>query len=161
MGVSGSGKTTIGERVAARLGYEFLEGDDRHPPANVAKMRSGDPLTDEDRWPWLRDLAGWIGERLDAGSGGVVTCSALRRSYREVLRAGRPGVFFAHLAASGDVIAERVADRDHDFMPTQLLESQFATLEPLQADEHGVTVNVTRDRDSTVGDILAAVEAAR
>ncbi|MQA02902.1 MAG: AAA family ATPase [Streptosporangiales bacterium] len=161
MGVSGSGKTTIGQRVAAQLGCEFLEGDERHPPANVAKMRAGEPLDDEDRRPWLRDLAGWIASRLGGGDGGVVACSALKRSYRDILRGGAEGVFFVHLAASREVISQRVASRTHDFMPADLLDSQFADLEPLQPDEVGVTVDVTRDRASIVGDIVAAIEAAR
>lgn len=161
MGVSGSGKTTIGQRVATRLGCEFLEGDERHPPENVAKMSAGEPLDDEDRWPWLRDLADWIATRRRSGAGGVVACSALKRSYRDVLRGDTSGVFLVHLAASYQVIAQRVASRDHEFMPAKLLDSQFADLQPLDQDEDGVTVDVTRDRASIIGDIVAAIDAAR
>lgn len=161
MGVSGSGKTTIGQRLAARLGCEFLEGDDLHPADNVAKMRAGTPLNDADRQPWLRELAAWIGDRVTTGRGGVVACSALKRSYRDLLAGGHDEVFFVHLAAARDAIAQRLANRDHEFMPARLLDSQFADLEPLQADEHGVTVDVMRARADVVADALAAVEASR
>ncbi len=142
MGVSGSGKSTVAELVATELGWDFAEGDGMHPASNVAKMQAGTPLTDEDRWPWLDVIAGWIGEHLDQGRPGVVTCSALKRSYRDVLRA--PGVVFVHVAGSGDLIEDRMAKRSGHFMPTSLLASQLATLEPPQPDEAHLTIAADR-----------------
>ncbi len=142
MGVSGSGKSTVAAMVADRLGWDLAEGDDMHPPANVAKMQAGTPLTDEDRWPWLDVVASWIGDHLDRGRPGVVTCSALKRSYRDVLRA--PGVVFVHVAGDGTLIADRMAARSGHFMPTSLLASQLATLEPPEADEVHLTVAADR-----------------
>ncbi|WP_144765391.1 gluconokinase [Curtobacterium sp. 9128] len=139
MGVSGSGKSTVAAMVADRLGWDFAEGDAMHPPANVAKMHAGVPLDDEDRWPWLDVVAGWIREHLDAGTNGVVTCSALKRSYRDVLRA--PGVVFVHVAGDTALIEDRMAARSGHFMPTSLLASQLATLEPPQDDEAHITVD--------------------
>jgi len=142
MGVSGTGKSTLGTALARDLGWPYAEGDDFHSAANVAKMRAGHPLTDEDRWPWLRAIAAWIGEREQAGSGGVVTCSALRRSYRDLLRAGHPDVRFICLAGSRDVLAARLAGRQGHFMPPSLLDSQLATFEPLGPDESGGEVDI-------------------
>lgn len=161
MGVSGSGKTTIGQRVANRLGAEFVEGDELHPAANVEKMRSGEALTDDDRWPWLHKVAARLGELAGTEHGGVVTCSALKRSYRDVLREGWPRLFLVHLAADKSKIAERVASRDHEYMPASLLDSQYADLEPLEQDERGVTVDAARDRASNVADVLAALGMPR
>jgi len=141
MGVSGSGKSTVGRELAARLGVPYAEGDDFHPPANVAKMASGQPLTDTDRWPWLRALAGWITEH--SASGGVVTCSALKRAYRDLLRGAAVRVWFLHLAGDRSVLAPRLAARAGHFMPASLLDSQLADLEPLGPDEPGLTVDVT------------------
>ncbi|MGW7266822.1 gluconokinase [Streptomyces sp. NPDC054842] len=141
MGVAGTGKTTIGPLLAARLGVPYAEGDDFHPPANIAKMTAGDPLTDEDRRPWLDAIGAWAQER--AGLGGVVSCSALKRSYRDRLRAAAPDVVFVHLAGDRELIEGRMSQRQGHFMPTALLDSQFATLQPLQADEAGVAVDVS------------------
>ncbi len=136
MGVSGSGKTTVGEAVAARFGVPLLEGDQFHPEANIAKMSSGTPLTDEDRWPWLDAIAAAM---RDAADGVVVTCSSLRRTYRDRLRegAGRP-VLFVYLNGSRETLAARLAARKGHFMPASLLDSQLATLEPPSPDEPGI-----------------------
>jgi gluconokinase len=157
MGVSGSGKTTVALELARRLGWEFAEGDDHHPPENVEKMRAGTPLSDVDREPWLRGLAVWIAEREQAGTPCVLTCSALRRSYRDLLRQGNASVFFAHVDVPRAVLAERVAGRTGHYMPASLLTSQLATLEPLQGDEPGITVPGTGDPAAVVGAIVAAL----
>jgi gluconokinase len=154
MGVAGSGKTTVGQGLARRLGVEYAEADDFHPPANVAKMSAGTPLTDDDRWPWLRTIAEWISEHPE---GGVVTCSALKRKYRDVLAAGGD-VLFAHLDGSKELIGARMAARKGHFMPPALLDSQFADLEPLQPDENGVVLSVSMTPDELVE---AAYRAAR
>jgi gluconokinase len=138
MGVSGSGKSTVGSALAAELRVPFVDADDLHPLANVEKMASGIPLTDDDRWPWLR----LVGERL-AGAGAtgmVVACSALKRSYRDAIRAEAPGVRFVFLDASRALLEARVANRPTHFMPASLLDSQLAALEPLASDEPGITV---------------------
>ncbi|MFZ2015464.1 MAG: gluconokinase [Nocardioides sp.] len=140
MGVSGSGKTTLAHALADRLHWRFQEGDDLHPAANLAKMSRGEPLTDADREPWLRALVAWIEERLAAGESGVLTCSALHRSYRDVLRAGRPQVRFCHVTVDPEVLRARLERRTGHYMPPSLLPSQLAALEPLQPDEPGVTV---------------------
>jgi gluconokinase len=140
MGVAGTGKTTIGPLLAARLGVPYAEGDDFHPQANIAKMSAGVPLEDADRWPWLDAIGSWAHDR--AGLGGVVSCSALKRSYRDRLRAAAPGVVFVHLSGDRALIEDRMSHRQGHFMPTALLDSQFATLQPLGADEAGVTVSV-------------------
>ncbi|MFG2131159.1 gluconokinase [Streptomyces sp. NPDC048751] len=140
MGVAGTGKTTIGPLLAARLGVPYAEGDDFHPEANIAKMSAGTPLDDDDRWPWLDAIGAWAHDR--AGRGGVVSCSALKRSYRDRLRAAAPDVVFVHLSGDRELIADRMAHRQGHFMPTALLDSQFATLQPLGADEAGVAVSV-------------------
>ena len=137
IGVSGSGKTTIAQELARRLGWPFAEGDDFHPPANVEKMRSGQPLDDEDRWPWLRSVAEWIGKREAAGENAIVTCSALKRAYRDLLRDGHPSVWFAQVMVSVDLLRQRLGSRKGHYMPASLLDSQLATLEPLQPDERG------------------------
>jgi gluconokinase len=141
MGVSGTGKTTIGPLLAARLGVPYAEGDDFHPQANIAKMSAGVPLGDADRWPWLDAIGAWAHDR--AGLGGVVSCSALKRSYRDRLRDAAPDVVFVHLSGDRALIEDRMSHRQGHFMPTTLLDSQFATLQPLGADEAGVTVGVT------------------
>ncbi|MEU3276518.1 gluconokinase [Streptomyces antibioticus] len=141
MGVAGTGKTTVGPLLAARLGVPYAEGDEFHQPANIAKMSAGTPLDDADRLPWLDAIGGWARER--TGLGGVVSCSALKRSYRDRLRAAAPGLVFLHLSGSRELIEDRMGHRRGHFMPTALLDSQFATLEPLTADEAGVTVDVT------------------
>ncbi|MPY34923.1 gluconokinase [Streptomyces adustus] len=157
MGVAGTGKTTIGPLLAARLGVPYAEGDDFHPQANIARMSAGIPLTDEDRWPWLDAIGGWAHER--AGLGGVVSCSALKRSYRDRLRASAPGLVFVHLAGDRALIEDRMSHRQGHFMPTALLDSQFATLQPLQADEAGVTVDVAGDPEDITARAAAALDA--
>lgn len=152
MGVSGSGKTTVGELLAARLGWDFEEGDSLHPAANVAKMAAGHPLTDADRWPWLRLIGEWMDRELADHRSGVVTCSALKRSYRDLLREGRPAVSFLCLGGTKATIQDRLTHRHGHFMPPSLLDSQFGALEPLAADEPGVTVDVA----GTPAEILAA-----
>ncbi len=142
MGVSGVGKTTVARLLADRLGLPYAEADDFHPAANIAKMTAGIPLDDEDRAPWLRALGGWLGERGRAGTGAVVTCSALKRRYRDTLRAGCPDVYFLHLDGSHQLVGHRLAARTGHFMPTSLLDSQYALLEPLQEDEHGAVLDV-------------------
>jgi gluconokinase len=141
MGVAGTGKTTVGPLLAAALGVPYAEGDDFHPPANIAKMSAGTPLDDDDRWPWLDAIGRWAHGR--AGLGGVVSSSALKRAYRDRLRAAAPDAVFLHLTGERALIERRMADRKGHFMPTALLDSQFATLQPLGDDEAGVTVDVT------------------
>ncbi|GAB3212399.1 gluconokinase [Marinactinospora thermotolerans] len=143
MGVSGSGKSTVALRVAERLGLPHAEADAFHPESNIAKMSSGVPLTDEDRMPWLRSLAQWIEEHERRGETTVVACSALKRSYRDVLRSGAPGrVEFIHLDGSTELIGRRLRERAGHFMPAGLLASQAATLEPLEQDEAGIVIDV-------------------
>ncbi|HEU4513824.1 MAG TPA: gluconokinase [Nocardioidaceae bacterium] len=154
MGVAGTGKSSVGKPVAERIDADFAEGDEFHPRANIEKMSSGTPLADEDRWPWLRSLADWTRERAEAGRPTVVTCSALRRVYRDVLREGAPDTFFVHLAGTPELILERMAGRKH-FMPASLLDSQFATLEQLEDDEEGMVVDISRPVDELVADVLA------
>lgn len=155
MGVSGSGKSTIGEQLAARLGVPFIDGDALHPPENVAKMASGVPLTDDDRIPWLRA----VGQALAATSpkGVVVACSALKRGYRDLIRSEAPEAVFAELDGDRALLAERMAARPGHFMPVSLLDSQLATLEPLQADERGLRFDVSRSPGELAADIAEAV----
>ena len=141
MGVSGTGKTTIVPLLADRLRVDHTDGDDFHPAANIAKMTAGIPLTDADRWPWLDAVGGWARDR--SGRGGVVGCSALKRAYRDRLRAAAPDLVFVHLAGDRALVEERMRHRADHFMPAALLDSQYADLQPLQADEVGVTVDVT------------------
>lgn len=148
MGVSGSGKTTIGAALAQRLRVPFADADDFHPQANIDKMSAGIPLTDDDRAPWLATIAAWLREH--ATSGGVTSCSALKRSYRDVLAAAAPQVFFVHLHGDPEVIAARVAGRPGHFMPAALVESQFATLEPLEPGERGAVLDVDQPVDDLV-----------
>ena len=157
MGVSGSGKSTIARPLAERLGWPFEEGDDLHPAVNVAKMKAGIPLDDADRAPWLAAIAGWIAERLRAGTGGVVTCSALRRAYRDRLREAGDGVTFVFLEGSKPIIAARLAARHGHFMPAALLDSQFSTLEVPAPDEHAIVVDVDQPVERQVDEIIADV----
>ena len=143
MGVSGSGKSTIGALLAERLGWPFADADGFHPVANVAKMAAGQPLTDADRWPWLDAIAAHIGASRTAGQPVVVACSALRRAYRERLRAGHGDLIFLHLAGAPEVIATRQAARQGHFMPPSLMASQFATLEDTAEEADAVTVSVS------------------
>ncbi|GAB3565681.1 gluconokinase [Spelaeicoccus albus] len=158
MGVSGCGKSTVASGLASRLGWEFAEGDDFHPRANVDKMHDGHPLTDEDRWPWLRRIADWIAGTKSDSAPGIVTCSALKRSYRDVLRA--PGVVFVHLTASKELLEERLSARKGHFMPADLLQSQLDTLEPLGPDERGIVVDVAAKPDEIVDSILTDLSLA-
>jgi gluconokinase len=158
MGVSGSGKSTVGAAVAAAFRAEFLEGDGYHPVANVEKMAAGIPLTDADREPWLTRLAALLADRHARGVPTVLACSALRRAYRDRLASAVPRdeVFTVLLAADAATLRPRVTERRGHFMPASLLESQLATLEPLEADEAGATI----DASATVGDVVAATLAA-
>lgn len=157
MGVSGSGKTTVAQELARRLGTHVVEGDDLHPPANVAKMRAGHPLDDADRWPWLDRVAAEIGAGEQADQTRVLTCSALKRSYRDRLRAGHPSVWFAHVAVRPAVLRARLAARTGHYMPPSLLDSQLAILEPLGADEPGVTIDGDGDCRTVVAALLQAL----
>jgi carbohydrate kinase (thermoresistant glucokinase family) len=153
MGVSASGKTTVGIPLAKRMGWEFLEGDELHPPANIAKMKSGTPLTDEDRWPWLRAIAAHIDAWRAQGISGVVTCSALKRAYRDIIIDGRPDVRLVYLQGDHDLLAQRAANRHGHFMPPSLLESQLATLEEPGPDENPITVHVGPAPEALVEEI--------
>ncbi|NBE51057.1 gluconokinase [Streptomyces boluensis] len=153
MGVSGTGKSTVGPLLAEALGVPYAEADAFHSEANVAKMRSGTPLTDEDRLPWLDAIGRWARGR--AGLGGVVSCSALKRSYRDRLRAAAPGIVFVHLHGSRELITARQSARAGHFMPSSLLDSQFATL---GADEVGVAVEVTPASEEVAGTAAALLE---
>ncbi|GAA2265224.1 gluconokinase [Streptomyces atrovirens] len=157
MGVAGTGKTTIGPLLAARFGVPYAEGDDFHPPANIAKMSAGTPLTDDDRWPWLDAIGDWAHGR--AGLGGVVSCSALKRSYRDRLRAAAPGVVFVHLSGDRALVEDRMSHRQGHFMPTALLDSQFATLQPLEPDEAGVAVDVAGSPEEISARAATALDA--
>lgn len=157
MGVSGSGKTTIGVALARRLGWDFEEGDSLHPASNVAKMASGHPLTDEDRWPWLRRIGDWLDREQRSGRSGVVSCSALKRGYRDLLRDGRPQLRFLHLSGTPDLIGSRIQYRRGHFMPAGLLDSQLASLEPLGAGEPAVTVAIGGSPAQIVTAALAAL----
>ena len=159
MGVSGSGKSTIGAALAADLSVDFLDGDDLHSDANKAKMSAGVPLTDEDRLPWLRAVGKAIRAEAEAGRGIVVACSALKREYRDVLREGIDDLFFVYLAGSRELLASRLSHRSDHFMPASLLDSQLATLEPLQPDENGVVIDVDDNPVGTAQRAKAAVDA--
>lgn len=159
MGVSGSGKTTIASRLAKKLGWEFRDGDDFHPPANVAKMKAGTPLTDQDRKPWLEAIAAWIVGLETEGRHGVVGCSALKRAYRRILVGGAPdAVRIVYLEGSRELIGNRMAKRKGHFMPTGLLDSQFKTLEPPEADERPITVSIEGEPDAVVDEVVAALQ---
>jgi carbohydrate kinase (thermoresistant glucokinase family) len=156
MGVSGSGKSTVGQALADALGRTFVDGDGLHPAANRAKMASGVPLTDEDRWPWLDSVAGVLASFDDQGLHPIVACSALRRVYRDRLRAATPGIVFVHLHGSPALLTSRIGPRKHEYMPASLLASQLDTLEPLGADERGVVVDVA----PPAGEVTAAAVEA-
>ena len=155
MGVSGSGKTTVASGIAVATDFTFAEADEYHPAASVAKMAAGEPLTDEDRWPWLAELATWMSARAAEGVSTVLACSALRRSYRDVLRAGPPSVHFVLVDGSAEVIRARMAAREGHYMPVTLLDSQIATLEPLEADESGVVLDVALAPDELTRQAVA------
>ena len=157
MGVAGSGKTTVAKGLAVSMHWIFAEGDAFHPEANVEKMHSGIPLTDEDRWPWLRLIGDWMSEQEKAGISAVVTCSALRRVYRDLLRDGRPSVRFCHMTPPEVEIADRLEHRAGHYMPPTLLPSQLATLEPLEPDEPGVTVSGQGSETDVLDRVLQAL----
>lgn len=142
MGVSGCGKTSAARLLHDQLGWPYAEADDFHPEANKAKMAAGHPLNDDDRWPWLRTLRDWMSAHAVEKRSTIVTCSALKRSYRDLLSEAEGTVLFVHLDGPMDLIAERMTKRAGHFMPTSLLPSQFATLEPLEADENGTTLSI-------------------
>ena len=156
-GVSGSGKTTMGAMLADRLGWPFADADDFHPAANVEKMRAGIPLTDEDRWPWLRAIEAWMDERIAAGESAVLGCSALKRSYRDMLIGDRPQAQMVFLDVAPEELARRLAGRHGHFFPEKLLGSQLDALDPPQPDEHVISVVETDDPAGTVALIIAAL----
>ncbi len=153
MGVSGSGKSTIAEALARTIGFACEDGDSYHPPSNVAKMHAGTALTDDDRWPWLQAIADDIDRKADAGHPVVVSCSALKRAYRDILVHGRSDIRLVYLRGTRELIAARLALRKGHFMPPSLLDSQFATIEEPMPDEQVVTVNI----DAPVDRIIAAI----
>jgi gluconokinase len=157
MGVSGSGKSTIGNKLATHLGWPFEEGDSLHPAANVAKMAAGHPLTDEDRWPWLERVADWIDGQLDTGENGVVTCSALKRSYRDLINRRGTGVEFVYLEVSKTTLEKRVENRPEHFMPASLLDNQLATLEVPTDDEPCIRVNAGPDARLVTDEVLREI----
>ena len=154
MGVSGSGKSTIADHLARRLGWRYEDGDRFHPPANVAKMSAGHPLTDEDRWPWLKAIADEIDRLAASGERAVIACSALKRGYRDILVHGRDDVRIVFLQGTQDLIAARLAARKGHFMPPGLLASQFRTLEPPEASERPITVSIDAPVETIVDEVL-------
>lgn len=157
MGVSGTGKSTVARALAARLGVEYADADDFHPPANKAKMKSGLPLTDEDRYPWLEEIGRWLARHDTVG--GVVTCSALKRSYRDHLRRHNHRARFVHLHGDPDLIAGRIQHRHGHFMPSSLLGSQLATLQPLAPDEAGTVLDVAQPVEVLVAEAADYLES--
>jgi carbohydrate kinase (thermoresistant glucokinase family) len=157
MGVSGSGKTVVGSALAARLGWRFIDADDLHPPANIAKMSAGMPLTDQDRAPWLAAVAG----QLTSGTRTIAACSAFKRAYRNTLADAVPGVFFVHLAVPAAALAARMRTREGHFMPASLLDSQLSALEPLDPGEPGIAVDADRDLDSLVYELAERLAGGR
>jgi carbohydrate kinase (thermoresistant glucokinase family) len=153
MGVTGAGKSTVGGVLAGSLGWDLCEGDDLHPPANVAKMASGHPLTDADRWPWLHRVRAWIDAQIRAGLPGVITCSALKRAYRDELRDEH--VVFVYLSGTRTELAARLAARHGHFMPPALLDSQLADLEPPGPDEQAITVDIGGTPTEVAATIMA------
>lgn len=158
MGVSGSGKSTVGAALARRLGVPFADADAFHPQANIAKMAAGTPLTDDDRYPWLEAVGQWLA---DHENGGVMSCSALKRGYRDRLRSHCPRIEFLHLTGSPELIGRRQAGRPGHFMPSALVKSQFDILEPLAPDEHGIALDVGSSVDSIVERFVAYLDEQR
>jgi gluconokinase len=156
MGVSGCGKSTVGTLLSERLGWPFEDADLLHPPANVAKMRSGVPLTDADRWPWLERVAAWISERRGNGDG-VVACSALKRRYRDVLREADPTLRLVFLDGPREILIQRLEQRDGHFFPKTLLDSQLADLEEPTLDEHPIVIQIGQSPDDAVDAIIKAL----
>jgi carbohydrate kinase (thermoresistant glucokinase family) len=160
MGVAGAGKTTVGQELARRLGWRFQEGDALHPPENVAKMRRGEPLDDRDRAPWLQAIAAAIDAWRRGGASGVVTCSALKRAYRDAIIGHRPDIRLVYLHGPRQVLAARLAARTGHFMPARLLDSQLATLEPPGPDEHPIAVAIDMPTEAIVARIVAALASS-
>ena len=160
MGVSGCGKSTVGKGLSQALGWPFRDADSFHPPANIEKMSRGVPLQDADRWPWLSAIAEWIDARCAAGASGIVSCSALKRAYREHIIAGRPGVRLVYLKGDMALIASRLAARKGHFMPPALLQSQFEALEEPLPGEHPLVVNIAAPPDAIVAEIIAGLRVA-
>ena len=161
MGVSGSGKTTVAEGLSERLGWLFLEGDSLHPEANVAKMSAGRPLTDDDRWPWLELVADWVAERVAAHEDGIVTCSALKRSYRDVIRRDSDDVVFVHLTGERETLEQRMRARTGHFMPPHMLESQLETLEEPGPAEPSLRVPIEQGPDEIVAAVVSELGLGR
>lgn len=155
MGVSGVGKTTVGELLADRLGVIFADADEFHPPANIAKMSDGVALVDDDRWPWLDAIGSWLADR--SATGAVVTCSALKHAYRDAIRARAPTTRFLHLEGDPELVLERLTQRPHHFMPASLLESQLTTLEPPDEHERAVVESAAQPPDDIVDNFLHAM----
>ncbi|WP_026439780.1 gluconokinase [Acidocella facilis] len=160
MGVSGCGKSTVAAMLSGRLGWDFTEGDALHPPANVEKMRRGIPLSDDDREPWLRDIAATIEGWRQAGQSGIIACSALRRRYREIIAAGHDDVLFVYLRGSFTLIESRLAARQGHYMPVSLLDSQFATLEEPTAEENAITIDTGAPAPELVNEVVARLHLA-
>jgi gluconokinase len=158
MGVSGSGKSTVAGVVSGRLGWDLAEGDDLHSAANVAKMQAGQPLTDDDRWPWLETIADWIREHTESGTPGVITCSALKKRYRDILRG--ENVVFVFLQGSKDSISGRLASRHGHYMPPALLESQFEALEEPTEDENYIALCVSATPAEEAQEIIERLNLA-
>lgn len=160
MGVTSSGKSTIAEAFAERFGWAYRDGDDFHSPQNVEKMRAGIPLTDEDRWPWLRAIAAWLAEHREGGRHALVACSALKKAYRDILTGGNPDeVRIVYLEGSRELIAARMAKRKNHYMPSSLLDSQLATLEAPGAEEKPITVPIDGTPDDMMAALVVALEA--
>jgi carbohydrate kinase (thermoresistant glucokinase family) len=158
MGVSGSGKSTIGALIAHALDVPFVDADGLHPVVNIEKMAAGTPLTDEDRWPWLAVVGRVLAE---AGEGTVVACSALRRVYRDAILAEAPGTLFVHLDGTKEVLTSRLEGRSDHFMPPALLDSQLATLEPLAADEPGIVIDIAADVPTVIAEAVSKIPLRR
>ncbi|WP_309056909.1 gluconokinase [Streptomyces sp.] len=157
MGVAGSGKTTIGALVAHESGSPFLDADQLHPLANVRKMAAGTPLDDADRWPWLDVVGQRLREAGETGTGMVLACSALKRRYRDRICCQAPGTVFLHLTGGLDVLSSRIEGRSEHFMPVSLLQSQLASLEPLDEDEHGYTLDIDQPIEDIVDEAIDAL----
>lgn len=157
MGVSGSGKTTVGELLAERLGLPYRDGDDLHPQVNIDKMARGEALTDEDRWPWLELVGAWL---VDHPEGGIIGCSALKRSYRDLIRQAVPDVAFVHVHGTRELLSRRMEYRPGHFMPPSLLDSQLDTLEELESDEHGRVFDVSAPAARIVDDAAEWIATA-
>jgi carbohydrate kinase (thermoresistant glucokinase family) len=158
MGVSGCGKSTIGAQLGTKLDVPFFDGDDFHPPANKAKMASGIPLDDDDRAPWLAQIGAALATPTDGAGSRIIACSALRRSYRDVLRSFAPDLVFIHLSGDASTISRRLSGRAHEYMPSSLLASQLATLEPLAPDEAHILVDILEDPASLVDRIARQLQ---